>query len=46
MNFFISGFQSLVRLMEGWEIFGVPVIALLVGFFVMEVTLRALLYKA
>lgn len=46
MNFFISGFQSVIRMLESWQVFGVSVIAILVGCFIMEVTLRALLYKA
>lgn len=46
MNFFISGFQSVIRLVESWQIFGVSVLGLIAAFFIMEVTLRALLYKA
>lgn len=46
LNWLISLIQTSLAWLASVSIFGVPVIAILIGIFVMEVMLRALLYKA
>lgn len=46
MNFFISGFQSIISMLEDWQLFNVSVISILVACSILGVILRALVYKA
>lgn len=50
MNEWLSWFISLVNVAVNWlsqmTIFEVPLISILVGIFIVEVAMRALLYKA
>lgn len=46
VSWFISLFQTFVAWLEQMYIFDVPLISVIVAFFLMGVTLRALLYKA